>query len=211
MWRLLYPLRYFRLQNSEKRHLDAWPTLIIAALIAAPYLLVPTASFFEGGGFLDKLLALTSALTGFYVAALVGAATFSHPDLDRTIAVGAVALVRRGDDGKQIQELLTRRQFACAVFGYLSFATLFVSLFAGVAIPLSEVPQTTLQALPIVGLLFDLPYFLYLRGALIIVFSLAIAHVAVVTSLGLYYLMDRLYRREPKVTTRKPDQSNEAA
>jgi hypothetical protein len=37
----------------------------------------------------------------------------------------------------------------------------------------------------------------------IFVFSVAIAHMAVVTSLGLYYLMDRLYRRDREIVTPK--------
>ena len=54
-----------------------------------------------------------------------------------------------------------------------------------------------------------------LAGVLItgvfLAFSLAVSHIAVVTSLGLYYLMDRLYRREPRVTTRKPSKAQKVA
>jgi hypothetical protein len=34
-------------------------------------------------------------------------------------------------------------------------------------------------------------------------FTLAIAHLAVVTGLGLYYLMDRLHRRDREIVTQK--------
>lgn len=205
MWRLFYPLRYFSLVNNEKRHLDLWPTGFLAIVLAAPFIFIPGAPFFSPNGFLDKLLALTAALTGFYVAALVAAATFSHPDLDKTIRVGSIALVRKGDDGVRIQELLTRREFACTIFGYLAFATLVVSLSAAAAVALSAVPVAPLQGVRWIGWLFEPQNWFIARGAVILGFTAAVSHIVVVTSLGLYYLMDRLYRQEPRVTARKSD------
>ena len=203
MWRLFYPLRYFSLVNREKRHIDLWPTLIIGILLALPFALIPGASFFRPDGFLDKILALTTALTGFYVAALVGAATFSHPDLDKTITIGAIALVRRGEDGRRIQELLTRREIACTVFGYLAFATMMISISASAAVALSGISFAPLAEIRWIGRAFG-DGWPVTRGVLIFAFTAPLAHVAVATSLGLYYLMDRLYRQEPKVTAKKP-------
>jgi hypothetical protein len=203
MWRLFYPLRYFSLVNREKRHIDIWPTLVVGVLLALPFALIPGASFFRPEGFLDKVLALTTALTGFYVAALVGAATFSHPDLDRTITVGAIAIVRRDQDGHRIQELLTRRELACTVFGYLAFAAMLFSIVASAAIALSGVSVSPLSELRWIGPAFGDGWRIT-RAALIFAFTAPLAHVAVATSLGLYYLMDRLYRQEPKVLAKKP-------
>src|ERR1700730_2621647 len=107
MWRLLYPLRYFALVNNEKRHIHLCPSIVIAFFLALPFIAMPGAPFFSPNGFLDKLLTLLSCLTGFYVAALVAAATFSHPDLDKTITAGPIALVTKDHDGKRITELLT--------------------------------------------------------------------------------------------------------
>src|SRR5258708_3423171 len=121
MRRLLYPLRYFWIENSEKRRIDVWGTLVLTVLLGAPFIFVHGASFFQSGGFLDKLMGVTAALTGFYVEALVAAATFSHPDLDKVITVGSIALITRDDDGKKISELLTRREFVCTLFGYLAY------------------------------------------------------------------------------------------
>jgi hypothetical protein len=129
MWRLFYPLRYFRLVNDEKRHLDLWPTLLLAIILAVPFIFLPDTPFFHKDGFLDKLLILTSALTGFYVAALVAAATFTHPDLDKVFKVGSVTLVTH-DHGQKILEHLTRREFVCMIFGYLAFSSFLISLFA---------------------------------------------------------------------------------
>jgi hypothetical protein len=205
MWRLFYPLRYFSLVNREKRHLDLWPTLLVGIFLALPFALLPGASFFRPDGFLDKVLSLITALTGFYVAALVAAATFNHPDLDKTITVGSIALVRKGEDGRRIQDLLTRREFACTIFGYLAFATLALSITSAAAVALSGVSLAPFASLPWVGPAFAADGWRYLRAGLVLSFTLPLAHIAVVTSIGLYYLMDRLYRQEPRVTAKKPD------
>ncbi len=212
MWRLFYPLRYFSLVNDEKKHLDIWPTVALAVVIAVPYLFVPGVSFFKANGFLDKLLTLTAALTGFYVAALVAAATFNHPDLDKVIKSGPIALITKDVDGNKIKDYLTRREFVCTVFGYLAFATFVLSLTAAFCIGLSGINFAEAVKWPVVGVLFSGDYWLVIRGTVIAAIALLVGHVAVVTSLGLYYLMDRLYRHDRQITTPKPGAgSSEAA
>ena len=77
MWRRTYPLRYFYLDNKEKSTIDLWGSARIAILLPLRLFCLPGTSFFRPNGFLDRLLTLTAALTGFYVAALVAAATFA--------------------------------------------------------------------------------------------------------------------------------------
>jgi hypothetical protein len=211
MWRLLYPLRYFALVNNEKRHIDLWPSIILAVLLAAPFVALPGTSFFSPNGFLDKLLTLMSCLTGFYVAALVAAATFSHPDLDKTITAGPIALVTKDHDGKRITELLTRREFACTIFGYLAFATLTLSIIAAFLIALSNAKLVALSGGGNWAAFFASSYFLYVRGVVIVAICLTAAHIFIVTCLGLYYLMDRLYRRDRRIVTPKSSTDSDAA
>jgi len=203
MWRLFYPLRYFRLVNDEKRHIDLWPTLLLAVLLALPFILLPGTSFFHKDGFLDKLLILTSALTGFYVAALVAAATFAHPDLDKVFKAGPVALVTRNHDGQKIMEHLTRREFVCTIFGYLAFSSLSLSLLSSLFVAASDFSHAEAARWRFVGPFMGGEYAWITRDAAIFCFTLAIAHLAVVTALGLYYLMDRLYRRDREIVTPK--------
>jgi hypothetical protein len=203
MWRLFYPLRYFRLVNDEKRHLDLWPTLLLALVLALPFIALPGAPFFHKDGLLDKLLILTSALTGFYVAALVAAATFTHPDLDKVFKSGPVALVTRGHDGQKIMEHLTRREFVCTIFGYLAFSSLALSLLSSLFVAISDFNHAAVADWPVLGPIIGGAYLPITRAVVIFGFTLAIAHLAVVTSLGLYYLMDRLYRRDREIVTPK--------
>ena len=193
------PLKYFRLRNSEKSGLDWIATAILTVAIASPYIFLDGSVFFKNGGFLDKLLVLTPALTGFYVAALVAAATFSHPDLDKTITAGPIALIAKDADGHRISEALTRREFVCTIFGYLAFLALVFSVLSSIAIGISEADFFKEYSNSII--------LWYGIRVVVIIFSAMISHLIVVTSLGLYYLMDRLYRRDRQITTKKSDKA----
>jgi len=203
MWRLFYPLRYFKLLNSEKRRMDFWPTIILAAIIALPFIILPGASFFKTNGFLDKLLLVMSALSGFYVAALVAAATFNHDDLDRVMTFGSVSVIKKSPEGEKIAEPLTRREFVCTIFGYLAFATFVFTLLSSLFVSLSGIDIGLLAKDKWFGFLFTEHHFIYLRDIILFVFSLIISHIAVVTALGIYYFMDRLHRHDQRIITKK--------
>ena len=88
---LFFPLRYLRLLRNGLRNLLLWRDLpvfvILLALILLPFCLIHGANFFGKEGFVDPFGTLASTLTGFYVAALVLAATFTteNGDLDKPI------------------------------------------------------------------------------------------------------------------------------
>ena len=52
--------------------------------------------------------------------------------------------------------------------------------------------------------LFSANRLLFWRAGFVCLFCALTAHLTVVTCLGLYYLMGRLYRRDTKVITKKP-------
>lgn len=202
MWRLLFPLKYFALHNKQKSRIDLWPTLILAALISLPYIIFPGSNYFYNDGLLDKIIPLSSALTAFYVAALVAVATFSHPDLDKVITLGSIYFIEKDERGKEEKDYLTRRQFACIIFGYLAFVSMILSVLAAIVVTTSgqSLPNLTFA---IGGSTHDIPSAIAVNWAGIVFFSLLIAHMMVVTGLGLYYLMERIHAREPVVLTKK--------
>lgn len=202
MWRLVFPLRYFALHNREKSRIDIWATLFMAVLLTTPYLTIPSANYFGGGGFLDKIIPLSSALTAFYIAALVAVATFSHPDLDKEITLGAIYIVEKDEVGNSTKDFLTRRQFACVIFGYLSFLSMIISVGAAVAVTIGTVTLQDLS-LKISDTQIDLPLGMIGNVFWVSAFNLAIGHMMIVTALGLYYLMERIQDREPKILTKK--------
>jgi hypothetical protein len=157
---------------------------------------------------------LSSALTGFYVAALTAAATLSNPDLDKVIRSGSIALVTHDVNGREISEFLTRRAFACSIFGYLAYAAMVFSILAAIAIGLSKVSSTELENFT--GVIFIANYVnvdiigYWLRVSTMFALLALMSHVFVVTSLGLYYLIERLHQHDGQITTPKP-KSDEAA
>lgn len=202
MDKVFFPLRYLALVNAEKRRVELIATLAITALLSGPFLMLVGSNFFHPNGFMDKLLTLTSCLTGFYIAALVAAATFNLSDLDNPIRFGNIYIVRRGHDGKKVQENLTRRQLVCHIFGYLSFLSFFISVLSGYCISMagsstasfiSFFPEYMHHALTVARMLA------------IVCVNVIISHLLVVTNIGIYYMMHRIFKAEPKVTTKKPE------
>ena len=78
-----------------------------------------------------------------------------------------------------------------------------ISLFSSLAIAVSGFDHAAAATWPLVGAFIAGKYLVYTRALAILIFSAAIAHMTVVTGLGLYYLIDRLYRRDREITTPK--------
>jgi hypothetical protein len=107
------------------------------------------------------------------------------------------------EDGQKITEHLTRREFVCTIFGYLAFSSLTLSLLSSLFIAASGFNHAEAARWRVVGAFIGGSYAWMTRDIVIFWFTLAIAHLAVVTGLGLYYLMDRLYRRDREIVTPK--------
>ena len=206
MRKLTYPLRYLSLVMGGRRFPTALPTLVFASILAAPYIIPSGANFFHSGGFLDKILTLTSCLTGFYIAGLIAAATYTHPDLDRVIRVGVIYLIEKGDNGSRVKEHLTRREFVCSLFGYLSFSSFIISLGSSYFVSLSGPGWPSI--LVSVGAKIGLPsIYLIARDTSILGWSIVVSHLTITTCVGLYYMIDRLHRHDLKVGSPKADKA----
>ena len=206
MYRLAFPLRYLVLVMGGRRFPNLIPTAVFGAVLAAPYLFPGTANFFHSGGFLDKILTFTSCLTGFYIAGLVAAATYQHPDLDNVIRVGKIYLVEKDTDGTKVKEHLTRREFVCCLFGYLSFSSFGISLVASYLVSLSGPEWPAMMTL--VGKYLHIGSFNTIaRDAAVAGCSIVVSHLTTSTCIGLYYMMDRLHRHDRKVGAAKADQA----
>lgn len=205
---LAYPLRYLMLRTESGHPLylrNAALVILVATLASAPFWFT-NASYFGSGGFLDKFGAFSGVLTGFYIAALVGIATFTTTlgDLDDVIENGRV--LRDGSDGL---EPLTRRQYVSSMFGYLAFLALLTSLLAILLVIMSGV-DLRLAWLPAAEQILDHDTATSVRVAVrnvgLTTINIVLAHMFVTTCHGLYYLIDRLYEKKavilPKPATR---------
>lgn len=110
---LILPVRrYFRIRNTQKNRIDKW-SLILGFLISFSAF-SPNFQIFGENGLTSEMGTLLAALAGFFITALAAIATFpgtkDYP-LEKPLKGEGVFL--RGDS-------LSRRQFYCILFGYLS-------------------------------------------------------------------------------------------
>jgi len=191
-----YPVRYVFLQDEDKNPLflrDFWATVIISTMISLPFILTG-ANYFGDRGFLDRFGSFCAVLTGFYIAALVGVATLSPSigDVDVPIKKGKILFKEKNGEGKY----LTRREYVCAIFGYLSFLSLILSL---ISISFIVIAPSFAFYLPNFFKSIGIPSYLAIYGvpAIVILFmAVLISQMVITTFHGLYYFIDRLYYKE---------------
>lgn len=189
----LYPLRYLMLKDEHGFPLftrDLVAVIVLAALMSAPFWLLDL-NYFSSGGFLDRFGAFAGVLTGFYVAGLVGVATFltAGSSLDDVMEKGSL---KDPSSGKP----LTRRQYVSAMFGYLACIALVLSLVALLAVVVAAPARDAL-----VGFL-PLPVVQAMGAAVLFLLNVALAHMTVTTLHGFYYLIERIYEPRSELATK---------
>lgn len=206
---LTYPLSYLSLKDEGDSRLFRrnWiAVLVVVTIMSAPFILFD-ANYFGDKGFLDRFGSFAAILTGFYIAALVGVASFASSvgDLDGEIEVGRISrpvpVPAEGDDP---EEYLTRRQYVCSMFGYLAFVSLALSVGAILLIVAADPGRIAVNAMA--GWFGVQPVQCpreVLRAIVIVGFNLVLAHMLVTTCHGLYYLIDRLYAKKPQLLPKK--------
>jgi hypothetical protein len=198
------PFNYMRLIDERGARLfwrDLLPVVLLALVLTAPFLFFPNVNFSRPSGFVDRMGSLASVLAGFYIAALVAVATFaaSLGDIDEKITNGKIYLGSLGGDE------LSRREYVCAIFGFLSFLALFLSVVSSFAMIVAP-PFKGLfahQSFQVSGIVFDLGAII--RGGAVFVYSVIVSAMIVTTFYGLYYLTDRIYAKKPKVLPKEKD------
>lgn len=193
---IIYPFNYLRLRDEESRLVvrrDVLPVALFVIALVSLFEFLPDTNFYAKDGFVERVGGVTQSLTGFYIAGLLAVATFtiSQTALDQPIKVGPVYLRRRDQNN-----CLSRREYVCLMFGYLSALSLAISLFAALsgatakAIGAGLEPVTTtlggtvISARVVVGLIGK------------IVVAIVVSHIVLTTGYGLYYLTKKIYERD---------------
>lgn len=180
----LTPARYLRIQHPGKRHFD-WvlPGVItVAAMLLFSWSPGPMQVLKEDG-IIYVITDLIKMLVGFYIAALAAVATFQKADMDGLPAGDPITLnVKR--KGVPVVSKLSRRQFLCYLFGYLSFLSI-ILYFVGACAPLvatlcREISPDWL--------------FLTVRAIALFLYLMFTAQLVTTTLLGLHFLTDRIHR-----------------
>lgn len=172
---VLSPLGYLRARNSTKKYWDfIIPGLVAVAtalLFVSPWLRI---TVFGEKGFVHGINELIQILVGFYIAALAAVASLANPTLDQGIAGEAIRFNNRD---------LTRRQFLCLAFSYLSLLTICIY---GVGLAANLVAETIRAAI-------SPAFFPFIRGTFGALYGFAIAQLGLITSVTLYYLGEKIH------------------
>jgi hypothetical protein len=194
---VFFPFKYLNLRTERGWRIvirDLPATVALAMVLLAPFGLIAEANLFHKDGYVEKIGAFSSVLTGFYVAGLLAVATFSTAlgDLDKTIEHGAIILLSNNED--LADHRLTRREYVCQMFGYLATLSLAISLLSILAVVVAQ----AVGGPPHIAFGYTW-YFKPIRLIVGGLFDILVSHLVVTTSIGLYYFVDRLYTKEPRI------------
>lgn len=197
MWwlrQLLAPLTYLRIRlgpgviYESKRFYDYVLPLVLGALTTVGYFsLDPQPALLGDHGLLFSISGLLQLLVAFFIAALAAVATFPRESMELPMR-GSPALlsVWSNEQQRYVDKNLTRRQFVCYLFGYLSFVSLVLFLAIIIA---AAVWKNLTEVIP--------PEAAYWVKVLLSgCFWATLWNVVIQTILGLYFLADRMQHED---------------
>lgn len=193
---LLSPFDYVRIRHPLKRTTELWCTVLPGFGSALMVIIFPAINIFGGSGLISGLDSILSILPGFFITCLAAIATFSGAAYridDRFEGEAAIL------DG----EALTRRQFLCHLFAYVSILSL--------ALYFSGVFSSAIAAAAHVE--FGAIWRIWLRLAFVASFSAILGNILGATLIGLVFLGSRMTRvshgDRTKIRLRPEDQIHE--
>lgn len=194
----LSPFKYLRLRNERGTRLffrDLLAISLFTIIFSAPFILFEQVNFSRAAGFVDKIGSLASVLAGFYIAALVAVGSFSASigDLDKEITNGKIFL--NPDDDVS----LTRREYICAIFGFLSFLAFLIALLSAFIVIVSPPISAAFSGASFILSGVNVEVLDMARIASIVIYCSIVSTMIVTTFYGLYYLTDRIYEKSAEI------------
>lgn len=196
MHQILRPLDYLRIRHDSKMAVDWGIPLSIAVFVAAAFLFLEVrikVDVFSTNGLVQRILSFVQGLPGFYIAALAAIATFNRQDIDDVMPAPAPKL-EISVSGKASSVDLSRRQFLCSMFAFLTAESILIVILAILAISVAE---------PVKSLIPN-EWHIVIKSAVVAAGAFLFAQMTVATFWGLYFLGDRLHRADVKIKALMP-------
>lgn len=189
---LATPFRYLRIRYGRgflhSKFVYDWtlPVILAAASVWLSLAYSPHTKLFAERSLIGAFQKLLEILVPFYIVALAAVAAFDiGSTLDQKMKGEPATLTMRHSRAGNIVKELTRRQFICYLFGYLS--TVSLAVYVTVLIcnfiedGIAEACYRMIgEATP------------YLKAAIMFMFMLALWQIIITTLLGIYFVADRL-------------------
>ena len=169
---------------------------VIAMSVVAAFLFLEMhvkVDVFSANGLVQRTLSFVQGLPGFYIAALAAIATFNRQDIDDVMPDPAPKL-EISVSGKAFPVDLSRRQFLCSMFAFLTAESILIVILAILSISLAE---------PIKSLVSS-EWHIIVKSGVVAVGAFLFAQMTVATFWGLYFLGDRLHRADVKIKALMP-------
>lgn len=188
----LNPLLYLSIRQGtgifkSKITIDWVVPSLFSVLTTLMLLILPfDIDYFGSDGLVTRFLDLLQLMSAFFIAALAAVATFERKGLDDKMKGEPATIMRyRKSSQSFVEHILSRREFICYLFGYLSFVSisLFIFLnFGRVIIP---------NLYPLVNTAFPIIIQICEVSALLL-FFLILWQLIFAMFMGIYFLSDRL-------------------
>lgn len=149
--------------------------LTLAGLCILPTLFFGVEVFIGDDGVVSNINSIIASLPGFFIAALAAVATFNKPEIDKELTPPIKIEISINDQMRPVS--VTRRRLMCMLFSYLTFLSLFTSIFTTI---LLHIP--TPLWVPDFALALCSGFYIFIMW-----------HMLFVTLIGLYYLGERLH------------------
>ena len=178
---------FFRLRGKSLAHFQWTFPCVFFVFGVAINILFSEFFFVFSVEFFEDVRSIFGILTGFSIASLAAIATFKNPNLSNFMANDGVFIVELVGVSWEKRQI-SRREFLCIIFGYLSFVSLIIillsSMFDVLCSPQNTSHESAIDACYLNGFsrIWFLPYVWLLCSAV------------VVKLLGLHYLIYRMHR-----------------
>jgi hypothetical protein len=189
---LATPFRYLRIRYGHgllrSKFVYDWVIPLILSVLTVWLSLTysPHAKMFAEKSLIGAFQKLLEILVPFYIVALAAVAAFDAGGaLDQKMKGSSAIIALRHSDGITRDKELTRRQFICYLFGYLSTASLVVYITILICNFIDEG----------IGRFFYSTFKTnthYLKIAVLFGFMLVLWQIIVTTLLGIFFVADRL-------------------
>lgn len=180
---LFTPLKYLFIRNTYKIYCDIVFPLIFSIIFICIYTVIPIKLEVFGDKSLFSIVTdLLQLLIGFFIASLAAIATFQKEDMDESID-GEPAKLKRYINNTIVDVSLTRRQFLCFLFGYLSLVSLLLYFIGELA-----------NLVHLNNFLVLNNFVIWLNFIFCCLYCFVFMNIITTTMLGLFYLADRIHR-----------------
>lgn len=198
--RLLTPFSYLRIEREDKVKDELIIPAILTMLgLSCLWLLSGKIPVFSEKGLISFIVNYLQIVSGFYIASLAAVATFDKDSMDKPMP-GLPTILPRVKRGRDADETLSRRRFLCFLFGYLSLLSLILYFGGSALILIAPTLKTMLSESSI----------MYLKWSTITIYLFVTFNLLVTTLLGLYYMTDRIHRKEAVFITPPKSDTNQA-